>query len=163
YGVSKEWLATPSCPQPGRVLFVGTANLRKGIHVLARAAERLAGRGKPYDIRAAGGGPTAGALRRECRHLPLPGRVPLLPVEEELARAGGFVLAWRAEGAAEATYEALAAGVPVVTTTAAGSVVRDGIEGRIVPEGDPEALAEALQELVADRPRRTRMARAARD
>ena len=49
-----------------------------------------------------------------------------------------FVLPSLAEGSAEVTYEAIAAGVPVVTTRAAGSVVRDGIEGRIVPERDPD-------------------------
>ena len=74
-----------------------------------------------------------------------------------------FVLPSLAEGSAEATYEALAAGVPVVTTRAAGSVVRDGIDGRIVPERDPVALADAIAEIVEDRDKRARMSEAARE
>ena len=66
-------------------------------------------------------------------------------------------------GSAETTYEALACGVPVVTTPEAGSVVRDGIDGRIVPSRDPEALANAIAEIVEDRQKRERMSRAARD
>ncbi len=61
------------------------------------------------------------------------------------------------------TYEALACGLPVVTTNAAGSVVRDGLEGRIVPERDPETLAAAIEQLVEDRALRDRMAVAARE
>ena len=74
-----------------------------------------------------------------------------------------LVLPSLAEGSAGATYEALAAGVPVVTTPAAGSVVRDGIEGRIVPERDPVALADAIAEIVEDRDKRARMSVAARE
>ena len=74
-----------------------------------------------------------------------------------------FVLPTLAEGSAEVTYEALAAGVPVITTKSAGSVVRDGVEGRIVPERDPEALVYAIEELVQDRAMRLRMAIAARE
>jgi glycosyltransferase involved in cell wall biosynthesis len=73
------------------------------------------------------------------------------------------VLPSLAEGSAETTYEALACGVPVVTTLEAGSVVRDGIEGRIVPSRDPEALASAIAEIVQDRQKRERMSRAARE
>ena len=82
---------------------------------------------------------------------------------EEFARADIVVLPSLAEGSAGVTYEALAAGVPIVTTPEAGSVVRDGIEGRIVPSRDPETLANAITEIIEDRPRRERMAHAARE
>ena len=80
----------------------------------------------------------------------------------EFRQADVFVLPTLAEGSAEVINEALGAGIPVVTTPAAGSVVRDGIEGRIVPERDPAALAAAIDELLSDRPLRARMALAAR-
>src|SRR5437879_8802661 len=54
YGVNPKWLELESRPQPGRILFVGTAELRKGIHYLALAAEQLAGRGRKYEFRVAG-------------------------------------------------------------------------------------------------------------
>ena len=60
--------------------------------------------------------------------------------------------------------EALASGVPCVTTTVTGNpeIVRDGIEGRLVPPGDPDALADAMIELLRDPEARRRMASAAR-
>jgi glycosyltransferase involved in cell wall biosynthesis len=67
-----------------------------------------------------------------------------------------------AEGSAEVTYEALAAGLPVITTRSAGSVVRDGIEGFIIPERDPEKLTVAIRQIVEDRSLRDRMSVAAR-
>jgi glycosyltransferase involved in cell wall biosynthesis len=48
------------------------------------------------------------------------------------------------------TYEALACGLPVLTTPNAGSVARDGIEGFIVPARDVDALARALERLRRD-------------
>jgi glycosyltransferase involved in cell wall biosynthesis len=50
-----------------------------------------------------------------------------------------------------------------VTTLEAGSVVRDGSDGRIVPSRDPEALANAIAEIVEDRQKRERISRAARE
>src|SRR5947207_337643 len=82
---------------------------------------------------------------------------------EEFAGADIVVLPSLAEGSAAVIYEALAAGLPIVTTPEAGSVVRDGIEGRIVPSRDPEALANAIAEIVKDREKRERMSHAARE
>ncbi|NEP01918.1 MAG: glycosyltransferase family 4 protein [Symploca sp. SIO2E9] len=55
-----------------------------------------------------------------------------------------------AEGSAGLTYEALAAGLLVITTEATGSVHRDGIEGFIIPERDSGALAARIEELLED-------------
>ena len=142
---------------------MGTAELRKGIHYLAMAAERLRSRGRNYDFRVAGH--VSEQVRRHpmCRRLTFLGRVPRDRIHQEFQQADVFVLPSLAEGSAEVTYEALACGVPVITTKAAGSVVRDGVEGRIVPGRDSEMLAEAIQELVEDRQKRDRMAHAARD
>ncbi len=61
------------------------------------------------------------------------------------------------------TYEALAAGIPVITTPVAGSVVRDGVEGLIIPQRDPVAIADALEQIIENRMLRDRMADAARE
>ncbi len=53
--------------------------------------------------------------------------------------------------------------MPLVTTKAAGSVARDGAEGRIIPERDPQTLADSIEQIVEDRQLRDRMAVAARD
>ena len=73
-----------------------------------------------------------------------------------------FVFPSIEEGSALVTYEAMACGLPVVTTPNAGSLVRDGVEGFIVPIRDPDALAERVERLRADARLRQEMGRAAR-
>lgn len=163
YGMNTTWLALDPKPQRGRILFVGTADLRKGIHYLAKAAEQLHGRGRKYEFRVAGNVSPEISRRPECQRLNFLGRVPRDRIHEEFQSADVFVLPSLAEGSAEVTYEAMAAGVPLVTTRAAGSVARDGIEGRIVPERDANALAKAIEQLVEDRQLRERLANAARE
>jgi glycosyltransferase involved in cell wall biosynthesis len=62
-----------------------------------------------------------------------------------------FVLPSITEGSAKTTYEAMAAGLPVITTLNAGSVVRDRIDGFIVPIRDHNALRERLLSLYENR------------
>ena len=163
YGMNQKWLELEAKPRRGRLLFVGTAELRKGIHYLAMAAEKLISRGLNYEFRVAGN--VTDQVRRQpvCRHLNFLGRVARDRIHQEFQQADVFVLPSLAEGSAEVTYEAIAAGVPVVMTRAAGSVARDAIEGRIVPERDPDALADAIEQIVEDRALRDRMALAARE
>ena len=49
------------------------------------------------------------------------------------------------------TYEALASGLPVVTTPNSGSIVQSGVDGFIVPIRDPDALAETIGLYISDR------------
>jgi glycosyltransferase involved in cell wall biosynthesis len=162
YGMSPAWLELQPAPQPGRILFVGSAILRKGIHYLAMAAEELHRRGRRYEFRVAGHVEDAVRNQPVCRHLTFLGRLPRSEVHREYAQADVFTLPSLAEGSAEVTYEALAAALPLVTTAASGSVATDGVEGRIVPERDPIALANALESIIEDRPTRDRMAQSAR-
>jgi glycosyltransferase involved in cell wall biosynthesis len=162
YGIDRNWLSQPNHPIPGRVLFVGTAGLRKGIHYLVAAAELLYGRGRPYQFQVAGGVTPQVKNQPAGRCLNFLGRVPCSEIRTQYSKADVFVLPSLAEGSAEATYEALAAGLPVITTAAAGSVVRDGVEGKIVPARDPMALANAIEEVIEDRQLRARVSAAAR-
>ena len=163
YGMHQRWFEIEPCPVHGRVLFAGTAELRKGIHYFAMAAEKLAARGLRYEFRVAGNVQPSIANQKQCRQLTFLGRIPRANMAREFAAADVFVLPSLSEASAEVTYEALACGVPTVTTWETGSVVRDGIEGRIVPSRDPEALADAIAEIVEDREKRERMAYAARE
>ncbi|NCJ07648.1 glycosyltransferase [Synechococcales cyanobacterium C] len=163
YGINPTFFDLKPNPIPRRILFVGTANLRKGIHYLAMAAEQLAKSGYQYEFRIAGNVDTAIVEKNICKHLKFLGRIPRDKIHQEFATADVFVLPSLAEGSAGVTYEALGAGVPVVTTRASGSVVRDGIEGYIVPERHPEAISRAIAEIVEDRSKRERMAIAARE
>lgn len=71
-------------------------------------------------------------------------------VPDLLNGADGFVLSSRWEGMPLALMEACAVGLPAVATNVGGNreVVRDGVTGYLVPAGDPEALAEAMQKLI---------------
>jgi glycosyltransferase involved in cell wall biosynthesis len=163
YGINSEWLRITPQPVPRRVLFVGTAELRKGIHYFAMAATKLKSRGYAYDYIVAGNVSAQIAARAECQCLNFLGRVPRDKICDQYASADVFVLPSLAEGSAESIYEAMACGLPIITTGAAGSVVRHGVEGLIVPERDPDALAEAISQIVDDRELRARMATAARE
>jgi glycosyltransferase involved in cell wall biosynthesis len=155
-----NWFSIKNHPVKNRILFAGTANLRKGIHILGMAAQKLSFR--KYDFRVAGGVTRLVREHKLTRHLNFLGRVPRSEIQDEFKRTMIFVLPSLAEGSAYVTYEALAAGLPVVTTESTGSVVRNGIEGFIVPEGDADALASAIEELLENPDLRERMAWAAR-
>ena len=77
--------------------------------------------------------------------------MPRSEISEQYAWADVFLLPSLCEGSATVCYEALAAGLPVVTTPNAGSVVRDGVEGFTVPIRDSEAIVQKLERLAADR------------
>ncbi|MFB1489911.1 MULTISPECIES: glycosyltransferase family 4 protein [unclassified Thiocapsa] len=160
YAADDRWFEVRNQGVPGRLLFVGTAGLRKGIHTLGQAAQILGQ--DPFHYRIAGGVDEAVREHPLTRPLTFLGRIPRLDVVREYEGADVFVLPSLAEGSAEVTYEALAAGIPVVTTAEAGSVVRDGIEGFIVPASDPDALAMRVRQIVDNRDLRERMGAAAR-
>jgi glycosyltransferase involved in cell wall biosynthesis len=81
-----------------------------------------------------------------------------------LAEAEIFVLPSRSEGFSNALIEAMAASLPVVATRVGGNpeAVEDGVTGLLVPPEDPNALAEALQELLSDSERSWAMGEAGR-
>jgi glycosyltransferase involved in cell wall biosynthesis len=98
-------------------------------------------------------GPRAQA--RLHRRIELTGPVPRSEVGEHFRWADVLVLPSLCEGSATAVYEALGAGLPVICTPNTGSVVRDGVDGFVVPIRDSDAIADRLDWL-ARRPRRRR-------
>jgi glycosyltransferase involved in cell wall biosynthesis len=82
-----------------------------------------------------------------------------------LQAADLFVLPSLREGMPNAALEAMAAGLPIVACAVDGvpEAVADGETGLLVPPGSPDALADALGRLLADRARAERLGRAGRD
>jgi glycosyltransferase involved in cell wall biosynthesis len=89
---------------------------------------------------------------------------------EEYRSAGVFCLPCRVlengdrDGIPNVLMEAMACGLPVVTTPVSGipEIIRDGVNGRLVPPDDPAALADALMRLAADPRRAESLSAAAR-
>jgi glycosyltransferase involved in cell wall biosynthesis len=161
YAVGDEWFQVQNQPIKGQILFVGTAELRKGIHLLGMAAQQL--QSSKYEFKIAGGVSDQIRTHKLTQNLEFLGRVARTEIDQEFAQADIFVLPTLAEGSASVIYEALAVGLPVITTHAAGSVIRDGVEGFIVPEGDSAMLTARIQELVENRELRNQMSIAARE
>lgn len=156
YGSGAGFGGRANEPVVGRVLFGGTAELRKGIHYFAATAKQLEARG--YEFRVAGG--VTDRIRRlpECSVLNFLGRLSRAEMVQELLRADVLVLPTLAEGSASVINEALVVGLPVITTGSAGSVVTHGRSGMLVPERDSNALASAIENVVADRRHRETLA-----
>ena len=163
YGLDGYWLDRVGDPIRGRVLFVGTVGLRKGNHYLAEATRILQQRRVPCEVRVVGPHGREVITHPAFRGPSYVGQVPRARVVDEFLRADVFVLPTLCEGMARVHLEAMACGVPVVTTPNCGSVVRDGIDGFIVPIRDAEALAEKIELIVTDRELRTRLGHNARE
>jgi glycosyltransferase involved in cell wall biosynthesis len=154
---------------PDEVLAGTVANLRppKGYPDLLRAAKEVVAKGLPVRFIAVGRGEEEADLHRLHRELDLGERFRFLGYREDavhvLAGCDLFVLASRYEGVPVAVLEALAMGLPVVSTPVGTvtDVVTDGVEGRLVPPGAPAALASAIEEVAGDPARRRAMAEAA--
>ena len=144
--------------EPLRFAFSGAVSRRKGVDSLLRAWRRLALPnaelhlyGKVRDV--------SRELRAAPANVVVHGHVSL---PEELPKNNVYVFPSTLEGSAKSVYEALACGLPVITTPQAGSLVRDDQEGLLVPAGDDDALAGAIHTLFHDPDRRRRYGVAAR-
>ena len=144
-------------PVLGQVLFVGSVGLRKGSHYLAAAARLLQRRNASITVRVVG--PVADTLARHKAFAgPVyVGQVPRSELSAEYARADVFVLPTVCDSFALVHLEAMAAGIPVITTPNCGSVVRDGVDGFIVPIRDAQAIADRVEQIVSDRNLRAEM------
>jgi len=122
----------------------------------------------PLYLLLVGGGELENAVREQVAALGLQERVRFLGVRADVAdilRASDvFVLSSRVEGNLMSVMEAMAAGLPVVSTAVGGvpELVRAGVTGLLAPSEDAGALAQAMQALVDDPVRRQAMGAAAR-
>lgn len=139
------------------ILTLGRLGRRKGTYdileaapqVIARCPEaefQLGGDGEVEAVRAAAG--EAGLTD----HFKVLGWVSGEKKEARLAEAKVFLLPSYHEGLPVAILEAMAHGLPVVTTPVGGipEVVRDGVNGLLIPPGDPADLAAAVLRLLQD-------------
>jgi glycosyltransferase involved in cell wall biosynthesis len=113
---------------------------------------------------------TLGGVRRLAQQLGVaqavrfPGVVPKHLVGEALAEADIFLNTARVDNMPISLMEAMACGLCVVSTNVGGVpyVVRDGINGLLVPAGSPTAMTEAVHRLLEDAELSSRLSREAR-
>ncbi len=143
-GVNPEAFLPHTPPPLFRLIFVGALIERKGVHHLLRAWQKLNLR--DAELLLVGSlHPEIHEVLKECNAptIKLAGFVQNVPAQ--LATASAFVFPSELEGAAKSTFEAAAAGLAQITTRASGDAVQDGVNGKIIPPNDPDALAEAIR------------------
>jgi len=150
---------------PGpHVVAAGRLGAQKGFDLLLDAFARVQ-RGRPAaTLTILGEGPDRQALAARAEHLGLGTTVRFVGFQPRpyryFAAADVFVLSSRYEGLPNVILEALAAGCPVIACACSDGVrevVRDGVNGLLVPPGDPDALARALGRLVRAPEERARL------
>jgi glycosyltransferase involved in cell wall biosynthesis len=165
-----------SDPGPPLILAVGRLVEKKGFGDLILAADLLRRRGQSFRVQIIGDGPLRQALERGVAERGLQDCVTLLGaqphdmVRAAYQRAVIFVLPCVVagdgdrDGLPNVLLEAMASGLPVVSTSIVGipDLIDSECDGLLIPPSDPGALASALERLLVDPQLRDRLARAAR-
>jgi glycosyltransferase involved in cell wall biosynthesis len=158
--------------RPSTVLFLSNLRARKGLHESVEAARLVLERHPSARFVFAGSwenGTVERRVRERCR--PFGDRIRFLPpIDGERKRAllaSSSIFLFppvEPEGHPRVVLEAMSAGLPVVTTDrgAIAETVKDGEGGFVLPDPDPEQLAERTCRLLADPALRERMSAAAR-
>jgi glycosyltransferase involved in cell wall biosynthesis len=146
---------TGSCPG-GPAVLVARLVPAKDLPTLLQAAALVVRREPAFRLQVAGDGPCMPEARQTIQDLDLQDHVQLLgecrDVPAVLRQASLFVMSSRTEGISLTLLEAMACGLPVVATRVGGNteVVQDGQTGWLVPAGDVQRLADAVERLWLD-------------
>jgi glycosyltransferase involved in cell wall biosynthesis len=158
--------------QAGAILSLGELGKRKGTYDLLEAIAHIPPEQRHHthvQLRLGGNGEVAQTQTR-AKELGIDNHVKLLgwvrgeDKSRELAKAWVYTLPSYNEGLPMSLLEAMAAGLPVVTTPIGGipEAVTDGVEGFLIDAGDVSSLCERLQRLCSDPALAQRMGQAAR-
>ena len=152
------------------IISTGFLTWRKGYEYALVAVRRLWDQGIPAHFHIIGDGPGFSRLLYTISDMNLAGKVHLhgrvtpLEVRDRLQKSNAFLLSSVSEGISNAVLEAMACGLPVVSTDCGGmrEAITEGKEGFLVPVRDPEAIAVALARLAKDPELSHRLGQAAR-
>ena len=172
-GVHPEtYFPSPPPADEGTFRLICVARLApvKAQSILLQAVARLLRAGRGVELHLVGGGQDRDNLERQARELGIEeavvfhGGMPQPRVVELLKTAHAFVLASFAEGVPIALMEAMALEVPCVATCIMGipELIRDRVDGLLVPPSDVEGLSSAISELMDDAELRSRLGQAGR-
>ena len=166
----KQSAATARKERTVEILCVGRLVPAKGQHILVSAVKRLIEDNLPVRLRLVGDGPERRSLEARIAkegltdHVILEGAMNQDRIYGYLQNADVFALASFAEGIPVALMEAMAMEIPCVSTMVAGipELIRDEIDGLLVPPSDEVQLAEALRRLIEQPEVRRRLGKAGR-
>jgi glycosyltransferase involved in cell wall biosynthesis len=143
------------------VVAAGRVTPQKGFDRLLPAWAEVVREHPDWKLRIFGDGPSEKKLRKQIDELGIGDSAKLMgftaKLHEEFARASLYVMSSRREGFPMVLLEAMAVGLPVVSfdcPTGPRDVIREGVDGHVVRNGDVHALAEAMKGLMADADRR---------
>jgi len=158
------FLEQPRCSstERTRILYCGQLIERKGVHHLLEAFLSLADKFPELELQLVGEGPLRSSLaervpERFKKRVEFAGFQKVDDLPGFFAAADIFVLPSRHDGWGVVVNQALAAGLPIVCSSAVGAaadLVAPGSNGFIVPPGDATALSQSIRDLAADRERR---------
>jgi len=148
-GVSRQWSSGSRGASPLRVLFLGQVILRKGIQYLLAAARQMERQNIHFDV-VGSIGISKQAIATAPANVTFHGRAGRDQASDWYRRSHLFVLPTISDGFAITQLEAMAHGLPVITTPCCGEVVSDSMDGFIVPSRDPGALVMILQRYIAE-------------
>jgi glycosyltransferase involved in cell wall biosynthesis len=147
------------------IVAMGRLAPQKGFDLLIDAFSRVSARHPQWSLKILGEGPERPALERLIDANRLAGRVVLAGWEPDpnaaLQQADVFVLSSRFEGFPNALLEAMACGLPAVSfdcQSGPAEIVRNEIDGILVPPEDVASLADAIERVLADEALRQRLA-----
>lgn len=153
------------------LLFVGRLANVKGVPILLEAVANLIETHPDLRLNLIGDGPDRAALETQAQHLGLADYVKFLGYQNQdqvaaaLHTTDTLVLPSFAEGVPVVLMEAMASGVPVISTHIAGvpELVRQGHTGFLIPPGDVPALQAAIDRILQDDAERKAMGEIGRD
>jgi L-malate glycosyltransferase len=155
-------------PERRHVVCIARFHPVKDHETLVAAFATVASARPDTDLLLAGDGTLRAALESQVASLGLRDRVRFLGVRSDvpaLLRASEvFALTSLSEAASITVLEAMACARPAVVTAVGGNpdLIREGLDGRLVPRGDRAALAAALLDLLADPAKATAMGQSGR-
>jgi GalNAc-alpha-(1->4)-GalNAc-alpha-(1->3)-diNAcBac-PP-undecaprenol alpha-1,4-N-acetyl-D-galactosaminyltransferase len=147
-----------------RIVSMGRLSPVKGFDVLINAFTLANARVPHWHLDIWGGGPERPALEQMVNDLGMSEQIRFPGITDHpfdiLRNADLFVMSSHAEGFPNALAEAMACGLPVISTRfggAADDIITDGVDGVLVPPGNPQALADAMVHLMSDSNGRARL------
>jgi colanic acid/amylovoran biosynthesis glycosyltransferase len=154
-----------------QMLCVGRLTPAKGQRILIEACRQLTDAGRNVSLIFVGTGPDEADLKAASHAYGLDHRIMFTgalnqdEVQKRYAQADVFVLPSFAEGIPVVLMEAMACGVPCVTTQITGipELIRDGQDGLLVMPSDVDELVNAITRLIDDPELRARLSRAGRE